>query len=245
MNDRRLRHRWLILSASLVGAALTAAIVIALFARGSGVGDSSQPSPTRPVPSDSASPTSTASGGDAVDARVAKRGWVPEPITQDADVYVGAALEAAATFDTRHSSRDEWVKWLGTWFTPSPLYDDHQDALDQLGRYEAELAQTVVVPQSQWDDLAKNDGHVTARVDGPINYLDQTEATSKHVSTATANVVMTFTQSGDGTGAEASYDRTVRVSVQVVCGGASVPTPGSAQRAGDCKVVRFFDTAVG
>ena len=33
--------------------------------------------------------------------------------------------------------------------------------------------------------------------------------------------------------------------VQVVCGGDSVPTPGSAQRPSDCKVVRFFDEAVG
>jgi hypothetical protein len=161
------------------------------------------------------------------------------------DGYVRAALEAAATFDTRHSTRNEWLKWLGTWFTPSPLYDDHQNALDQMGRYEAELAQTVVVPQSQWDDLAKNDGHVSARVDGPVDYLNQPDAASKHVRTATTNVVMTFTQAGDGTVGEASYDQTVRVSVQVVCGGASVPTPDSAQRAGDCKVVRFFDTAVG
>jgi hypothetical protein len=114
-----------------------------------------------------------------------------------------------------------------------------------MAGYKAELAQTVVLPQSQWDDLARNDGHVRARVDGQVEYLDQPEATQRHVRTATANVIMTYTQTGDGSGSEASYDQTVRVSVQVVCGGASIPTPDSAQRAGDCKVVRFFDTAVG
>jgi len=243
MNEGRSR-RWGLILAALIGAAVVVVVVIVLLGRGSGGGDA-KPTPSLPMPSASASPTSTEGGGDVVDPDVAKRGWLPEPITQDADAYARAALEAAATFDTRHSTRDEWVKWLSTWFTPSPLYENPQDALGQMARYEAELAQTVVVPQSQWDDLAKNDGHVTARVDGPIDYLDQPDAASKHVRTGTANVVMMFAQTGDGTGGETSYDQTVRVSVQVVCGGASVPTPGSTQRAGDCKVVRFFDTAVG
>jgi hypothetical protein len=243
MKKRRSRRWGLILSA-LIGAAVLVVVMIALLARGSG-GGAAQPTPLPPVPSGSASPTSTGSSGEVVDPGVTKRGWVPEPITQDPDAYLRAALQAAATFDTRRATRDEWLKWLGTWFTPSPLYDDPQDASDQMAGYKAELAQTVVLPQSQWDDLTNNDGRVSARVDGQVEYLDQPEATRKHARTATANVVMTYTQTGDGTGGEASYDQTVRVSVQVVCGGASIPTPGSAQRAGDCKVVRFFDAAVG
>ncbi len=243
MKERRSR-RWGLILIALIGAAVLVVVVIALLGRGSGGGDV-QPTPALSAPPGSASPTSTEGGGDVVDPDVAKRGWVPEPITQDADAYVRAALEAAATFDTRHSTRQEWVAWLETWFTPSPLYDDPQDALDQMAGYKAELAQTVLPPQSQWDDLANNDGHVSARVDGQIAYLDQPDATQKHVRTATANVVMTYTQKGDGTEGEVSYEQTVRVSVQVVCGGASIPTPGSAQQAGDCKVVRFFDAAVG
>lgn len=243
MKERHSR-RWGLILAVLVGAAVLVVVVIALLARGSEGGDA-RPTPSLPVPSGSAPPTSTARDGDEVDPEVAKRGWVPEPITQDADAYVRAALEAAATFDTRRSTRQEWVAWLGTWFTPSPLYDDPQDALDQMAGYKAELAQTVLPPQSQWDDLANNDGHVSARVDGQIAYLDQPDATQKHVRTATANLVMTYTQKGDGTEGEVSYNQTVRVSVQVVCGGASIPTAGSAQQAGDCKVVRFFDAAVG
>jgi hypothetical protein len=243
MKERRSRRCRLILTA-LIGAAVLVVVVIALLARSSG-GDDAQPTPPPSESSVSASPTSTAHGGDVVDPGVEKRGWVPEPITQDADVYVRAALEAAATFDTRRASRDEWLTWLGIWFTPSPLYDDPQDGSDQMAGYRAELAQSVVLPQSQWDDLARNDGYVSARLDGQIEYLDQPDAAQKHVRTATANVIMTYTQTGDGTGGEASYDQTVRVSVQVVCGGASIPTPDSAQRAGDCKVVRFFDAAVG
>jgi hypothetical protein len=185
------------------------------------------------------------SSGDVVDPGVVTRGWVAEPITRDADVYARAALEAAATFDTRRATREEWVKWLGTWFTPSPLYGNQQDAVDQMAGYMAELDQTVVLPQAQWDDLASGHGHVSARIDGEVKYLDLSETTAKQVRTATANVVMTYTRTGDGSSGEVTYDKTVRVSVQVVCGGASVPTPGSAQRAGDCKVVRFFDAVVG
>lgn len=221
-------------------------VVIALLGRGSGGTVAPSRSPSRATISQSASPTtSPVASSSAVDPNVATRGWVPEPITQDPDVYVRAALEAAATFDTRHATRDQWVAWLGTWFTPSPLYDHAQDALDQMAGYKAELNQTVLIPQSQWDDLAKNDGRVSGRVDGQIVYSDQADATLKHVRTATANVLTTFTQAGDSAAGDASYEQTVRVSVQVVCGGESVPTSGSAQRAGDCKVVRFFDTAVG
>jgi hypothetical protein len=243
MKERRSR-RWGLIVSALIGAAVLVVIVIALLAQGSG-GGGARPTPPVRVPSGSASPAPPGSGGDVVNPDVVKRGWVPEPITQDTDVYVRAALEAAATFDTRRSTRDEWLTWLGTWFTPSPLYVDPQDASDQMAGYKAELAQSVVLPQSQWDDLTRNDGHVSGRVDGQVEYLDQPDATQMRVRTATANVIITYTQTGGGTGGEASYDQTVRVSVQVVCGGASVPTPDSGQRAGDCKVVRFFDAAVG
>jgi hypothetical protein len=226
----------------ILGAVAVAAVILGGLGP-SGTQGQSTVAPTGPRPSASSSASSRPN--DTVDPKVVDRGWVAEPITQDADVYMRVALEAAATFDTRRATRDEWLSWLGTWLTPSPLYEDPQDALDQMAGYKAELAQTVVPPQSQWDDLARNDGHVSARVDGQIEYLDQPEATQKHVRTATANVVMTYTQTGDGTGGEASYDQTVRVSVQVVCGGTSIPTPDSGQRAGDCKVVRFFDAAVG
>ena len=55
----------------------------------------------------------------------------------------------------------------------------------------------------------------------------------------TADVVLTTTSS-DGSSGELSYDETIRVSVQVLCGAGSIPTPNSAQQAGDCKIVRYF-----
>jgi len=227
---------------AVVGAIVLVGAVIALL-----VGRLGEPgdSPTPTGIGGSSAPSSTAPGvdGDVVDPGVTDRGWVPEPITRDQDAYIRAALEAAGTVDTRKATRAEWVSWLETWFTPSPLYDSEKDALDQMAGYKAELDQSVVLPQQLWDDLAKEDGRVEARVVGDIDYLELPETTAQHMWTGTADVVMHYTRVGDGR--EVSYDETVRVSVQVVCDAESVPAPGSAQRAGDCKVVRFFDEAVG
>lgn len=199
--------------------------------------------PTEPGSTASSSPSPTSGVGDVVDPGVADRGWVPEPITGTPDVYARAALEAAGTFDTTSASRDSWVSWLQTWFTPSPLYEDPQDAADQMARFQAELDQSVVIPQEVWDDLASEQGRVIAQITGEIVYLELPETTAAKMWTATADVTLTYTRSTPA--GEVSYDETVRVSVQVVCDGESVPTPASEQRAGDCKVVRYFDEPVG
>lgn len=230
---------WAIAGAIVFVAAMIALVIAAVMGGGSAPVPTESPTegPREPTPS-----SSSASNG-VVDPDVVERGWVPEPITRDAETYAHAALEAAGTFDTTLASRAEWVTWLETWFTPSPLYNDEQDALDQMARYQNELDQAVVLPPQLWDDLAREDGRVTARVVGDIDYLEMPETTEKKMWTATADVVMTHTRAApDGA---VSYDETVRVSVQVVCDGQSVPTAHSTQRAGDCKVVRFFDEAVG
>jgi hypothetical protein len=224
----------------IAGAAVLAAAVVAFLISVGGGAAGPQPSSSAIGPS-TAPPTPSAD--DAVDPGVVDMGWVPEPITRDPEEYARAALEAAGTFDTRLATRVEWVSWLETWFTPSPLYENAQDALDQMDRYQVELDQAVVQPQTSWDDLAREDGRVTAHVSGNVAYLELPETTANRMWTATADLVLTYTRSAAG--GEVTYDETVRVSVQVVCDGVSVPTPDSAQQAGDCKVVRYFDQAVG
>ena len=223
----------------LVVVAITAAILGGLGQSRHDGGPTSAPTGSQP----SASPPTTSGADDVVDPTVTDRGWVPEPITADRDLYVRAALAAAGTFDTQLADRDEWVAWLKTWFTPSPLYDNPSDAAEQLARYLSELDQSVLLPQATWDDLAADEGRVAAEVSGPITYLDLPETAAVDVWTASADVVLTYTRRS--VDEESSYQDTVRVSVQVVCGGASIPTPGSAQQAGDCKVVRYFDEPVG
>jgi hypothetical protein len=231
---------------AFISAAVLCAGIIALVVAGLGKGGATPPTQKPPQsgsPSATSTPPPTSSDLEYVDQNVTALGWVPEPITHDPETYARAALEAAGTFDTRVATRSEWVDWLESWFTPSPLYDQEQDALDQMAGYKAELDQAVLLPQSAWNDIASEDGRVSSRVASEIQYLELPETTQKKVWTATADVVMTYTRSADGRDVE--YEETVRVSVQVVCGGVSVPVLGSAQRPGDCKVVRFFDKAVG
>lgn len=228
------------------GAVLVAAIVAVVIAATTN-GLTPIPTPPSPgsataVPADpsatsSASPTAPTSGS-YVDEEVEENGWTPEPITSDRETYIRAALAAAASFDTQAAPRVEWLAFLDSWFTPDTRYADN-DRLERMETAKLELRQSVVLPESEWDSLAEESGRVTASVDADIAYLPVPEDESGDMSIGTADVVTTFTRSDGGSG-ELSYDETVRVSVQVLCGAGSVPTPDSAQQAGDCKVVRFF-----
>ena len=105
---------------------------------------------------------------------------------------------------------------------------------------QLELRQGVVLPEEEWDSLANEDGRVVADGDGRYRLRAGVRRTPPATCrSAPADVTLTFTRS-DGGGGETSYDENVRVSVQVLCGEGSVPTPNSAQQAGDCKVVRYF-----
>ena len=104
---------------------------------------------------------------------------------------------------------------------------------------QVELRQGVVLPQEDWDSLAGEDGRVVARTTSDIVFVPVAEDPSGDMTIGTADVTLTFTRSDDD-GNETSYDESVRVSVQVLCGAESVPTANTAQQAGDCKVVRYF-----
>ncbi|MCR2765004.1 hypothetical protein NQ152_15975 [Microbacterium sp. zg.B48] len=177
--------------------------------------------------------------GLVVDPAAEARGWTPEPITTDPETYIRSALEAASTFDTTMSSRNEWLDYLDTWFTPDTRYTSEADRGAALGASRVELRQGVVLPEEEWDSLAAEDGRVVATVTGEVSFVPVPEDPSGDMSIGTADVVLTFTRSSGG-GAETSYEESVRVSVQVLCGPESVPTPETGQRAGDCKVVRYF-----
>lgn len=200
-------------------------------------------SPTASQPSDPSTQPTDEPADAVVDASVSDKGWVPEPISTDPDTYIRAALAAASTFDTQRSSRDEWLTYLDTWFTPDTRYTSEQDREDDMRASQLELRQAVVLPEPEWDSLANEDGRVEASVPGEITYADVPDDASGEMRIGTADVVLTFTRS-DGSGSEASYDETVRVSIQVLCGEGSVPTPNSQQQPGDCKVVRYFSGSV-
>jgi hypothetical protein len=224
-----------------------AVLLVAVVAIAIGLSSRPEPTPTPSVPWSPATstldtsaplPTTEPSAGDSVDASVRERGWVAEPVTRDRDVYVRAALSAASSFDTQLAARDQWLSFLDSWFTPDTRYA----AADQAAELESarrELRQSVVLPESEWASLKSEGGRVVAAVDGEIDFQAVPDDESGDMSIGTADVVLMVTRS-DGSDGELSYEDTVRVSVQVLCGAGSVPTPDSAQQAGDCKVVRFF-----
>lgn len=232
---------------ALIGGAVLIAGVVALIVNailGGAANPAAQPttSPTGPLGS-TAPPTGTPGPIEVVDADVTEAGWLPEPITTDAEVYARAALAAASTFDTTLSTREEWLDYLDTWFTPDTRYTDSADQTARMKAARLELRQGVVLPQEMWNSLAQQDGRVTAEVTGDVTLADVPQDATGDMRIATAEAVLTFTQS-DGAGGETSYPETVRVSVQVLCGEASVPTPGTAQQSGHCKVVRYFTEPV-
>lgn len=226
---------WAIVGGAVLIGAIVAIIVTSLLTQ-PGPAPTTSPGTTR---SPDGSPEETPpAGGEVVDSGAADRGWTPEPITTDRETYIAAALEAASTFDTQASSRDEWLAYVDTWFTPDTRYDEDERA-DRMRAAQLELRQGVVLPQEEWDSLATEDGRVIAAATGEVAFVPVTQDPSGDMSIGTADVTLTFTRS-DGSGGETSYDEQVRVSVQVLCGPGSVPTPDSEQQAGDCKVVRYF-----
>lgn len=239
--DRRARsaRAWAIGGGAVLLAGVIA-IIIAAIPNQPTVDPTDTPEPST---SASASPSaSTPSGEDVVDDEASESGWRGEPITTDAAAYAGAALEAASTFDTTKSTRDEWLDYLDTWFTPDTRYTSETDQQAELAAAQLELRQGVVLPELEWDSLAAEDGRVVAAA-GDVVLGEVTDDPSGDMAIGTADVALTFTRT-DGSGDESSYEESVRVSVQVLCGPGSVPTPDSAQQAGDCKVVRFFTEPV-
>lgn len=229
---------WAIIGGIVLLAGIVAIIISAVLGRPT-------PTPSETTGSTASADPTASSGpdpdpGDAVvDPTAADRGWTPEPITTDADAYIRAALAAASTFDTTKSTREEWLDYLDTWFTPDTRFTDEADQIAAMTDSQTELRQGVVLPQDEWDSLAGEDGRVVAVVTSDVTDVPVTDDGSGDMSIGTADVTLSFTRS-DGSGGETSYDDHVRVSVQVLCGSASVPTPNTDQRSGDCKVVRYF-----
>lgn len=237
LTERRRRRGvlWAIIGGMVLLVGMVAIIIAAI------TGEQPAPKPTVEHPSGTPSSTteSPPSNQPVVDAAVEENGWVPEPITTDNDHYIRAALAAASSFDTTQASRDDWLGFLDTWFTPDTRYASDADRQTELIAAQLELRQGVVLPEAEWDSLAAEDGRVTATVAKDVEITPVPDDESGDMSIGTAEVVLTFTRADDS-GTESSYDETVRVSVQVFCGDGSVPTPGSGQQAGDCKVVRYF-----
>lgn len=217
----------------------TAALIIASLSNTGSTPAAPEPTTDRGSTPDQTSTTEAA----VVDQSVSNRGWVPEPITTDPETYVRAALAAAGTFDTTKAEYEEWMAYLGTWFTPDTRYSSEADRIAELEAAKLEMRQTVVLPEAEWDSLAAENGRVNSVTTGDVSFSPVPEDQSGDMSSGTADITITFTRS-DGAGGEVTYEEQTRLSVQVLCGEAAVPTPNSSQAAGDCKVVRLLSEPV-
>ena len=227
---------WAILGGLVLVAGIVAIIVTAVVSQAA---PDSTPTPGSTAGDGGPTTSEPAPAGEYVDPAAAEQGWTPEPITTDPEIYIRAALETASTFDTTMSPRDEWLDYLDTWFTPDTRYASEADRAAEMQAAKLELRQGVVLPREDWDSLAAESGRVVASTADYVAFATVSDDSSGDMSIGTADVTLTFTRS-DGNGNETSYDEIVRVSVQVLCGSGSVPTPDTAQQAGDCKVVRYF-----
>lgn len=233
-NSGRRGLTWAIIGGLVLVAGIVAIIIGSLLAQRA-------TTPMDPTGEPTTQPTLPTTPGDdeVVDPSVTNRGWMPEPITTDNETYIRAALEAASTFDTTKGEREAWLDYLDTWFTPDTRFNSEADQQAAMTDSQGLMRQGVVLPQQEWDSLANEDGRVVAATTGDIALVSVSDDASGDMSIGTADLTLYFTRS-DGDGGETSYDEQVRVSVQVLCGAGSVPTPDSAQQSGDCKVVRYF-----
>lgn len=229
---------------AIAGAAVLV-IGIAALVIGNLLNTPAEPAPTAsgPSPSTSATTETPAPEGTVVDPEAVESGWIPEPVTTDPEEYARAAIAAAGTFDTTKSTYEEWIAFLGTWFTEDTRYATAADRQAELDAAKLEMRQGVVLPEQEWDSLANEAGRMSSVVTGDVAFSNVPQDSTGAMSIATADVTITFTRS-DGSGNEGSYDETARVSVQILCGVDSIPVPDSPQQPGDCKVVRFFTEPV-
>src|SRR3546814_8551076 len=105
------------------------------------------------------------------------------------------------------------------------------------------MREAVICHEEVWESLARQNGSVSARNMGDMAFTAVADYDGDDMFSGTSDVLLTCTQAGEDR-AESSYEEQVRVSAQVHCGEASAPAPGSAQAAGDCKLIRYFDTAL-
>lgn len=235
-NARRRKLLWACIGAIILLSGIVAILISAIS------GQPEQSLPSEPAASSPPSPPATDRSDDelgVVDARVEERGWLPEPITSDPESYLRRAIEAAATFDTTLSTRDEWLAYLDSWFTPDVRYSSVENQRLAMERAQLELRQSVVLPENDWQSLSEEDGRVVASVDGEIKITGAPEDPTGEMSIGTADVTLTYTSVDEDEG-DHGFSEQVHVSVQVLCGSASIPTAESAQRPGDCKVIRYF-----
>lgn len=231
------------------------AAIVALGLVGLGIsalsGGNKNDAAERPTPSASASaaaptltPTASTPGG-VVDASVTENGWIPEPITTDAETYAVTAAEAVWSYDSKASTREEFMDWMETWFAVRGYLSPEQKdaALEVLGdslRYvvpdadgwnQQALAETVITAEAEADKVI---------VDGEHREGYDTKLVDEGVHLVTVPVNVRYEGIDVSTGEKQVYNNRVIQSMQVVCGQAEI-AESSSQPADSCKIWKLIE----
>lgn len=192
------------------------------------------------VPSASPSASGTASGGAVVDAGASALGLVPEPITQDIDVYAASALRMPWTYDTTKVTLDQFKDAIRPWFSGDPV--DADPAVRDQAKKGSTLAlfQADFFPTYQtWESFTSTKARSVAEVVSPITYEPVAHDVTGNMRRATAQVKITVTQD-DGGATPAVMESIVEAKAAILCDKATEPVPNSAQQPGDCKLISFI-----
>ena len=116
---------WAILGGLVLIAGIVAIIVVPLAGQPS---PTATPTPATTSASGSPTPPGSAGGeGEFVDPSVTAKGWVPEPITTDPRDLHPRRTGGGIHLRHQKSTRDEWLTYLDTWFTPDTRYTAEAD----------------------------------------------------------------------------------------------------------------------
>ena len=239
MNRRKLTLVAVVVAGSLVILGAIVGYIVVL------VNSAPQASPA-PRPSTSTTPAGTPStapsNGAVVDPSAAELGLVPEPITEDIDVYADAALRMPWTYDTTKVSLDQFKDAIRPWFTGDPGFTSAADAeVARKGKILA-LFQSDFFPSYQtWDALTSTKARSTAELAGPITYENVFDDATGNMRVATGQLKVTVTQDDGGT-APATMESVIEAKVSILCDPSTQPAPNSAQKPGDCKVITYIPT---
>lgn len=246
-NARKRRTKLLAVVAGVaVVVAGAAGIGIAAFS-GGGETATPAPSPSTPNNGESAAPVPAPSepARDVADASVAERGWVPEPITSDPEVYGIAAAEAIWSYDASQASHAQFIEWYTTWFSTRADVSAELREEDRASDEFASSIRRVLTDSEGWKQQALAGTVMLASADADGVLLDDEHSEGSHedqvalgIHRVTVPLTVRYEETDVSTGEEMVYENRVLQTLQVSCGDADVPADWPAD---SCKVIRLWD----
>lgn len=238
--------------AGVGGGILVVGIVVFTVVSMTGGSDASETaSPTAPpVPSFDPSDYST-DELEYVYPQIAEFGLVPEPITDDPEEYIRAAVAAYGTFDTTAAPegkkpfvKDAWLSYLESWQVIYPdvieLPESGPIRFDQTNLTAPRKVTEIIGKDADWDQIIDKEGKVMTEVSAVTPpAVDPADPVPADLMELKSDVEFTqWISYDDGTDGEhdITFTKQGKATVIVNCT-YTVPAQESAQQPGDCKLV--------